>query len=169
MAVHPPRLHLNGHVNALNTQNPGVLYVGGPFTNAGGKANADYLAKWNGVTWSAVNESVTLNGAVDAIAYHAGNVYVGGQFTNVGGDPNIDYLAVWDGTTWSTPCSGVDPITAQVAALQIIGNTLYVGGSFAERRQHCGGRLPGRLRPHHRRGQFNRPEQWRLKLRDLLP
>src|SRR3954451_8441773 len=30
---------------------PRVLYVGGPFTNAGGKANADYLAKWDGSSW----------------------------------------------------------------------------------------------------------------------
>ena len=80
-----------------------------------------------------MNGSATLNGRVDAIAYHAGKVYVGGEFTNVGGDTNSDFLAEWDGTSWTSPCTGVtaNPITAQVAALQIIGNTLYVGGSFA--------------------------------------
>ena len=124
---------LNGHVNALNSDNSGILYVGGSFTDAGGKPNADYLAKWNGTAWSAVNGSATLNGRVDAIAYHAGIVYVGGEFTDVGGDTNRDFLAVWNGTAWASPCTGVtaNPITAQVAALQIVGNTLYVGGSFA--------------------------------------
>ena len=121
---------LNGHVDALNADNPGVLYAGGAFVNAGGVANADHLAKWNGTAWSAVNGAVTLNGAVDAIAYHAGHVYVGGHFTTVAGNPNINYLAEWTGTTWKSPCAGTNPITAQVAALQIIGNTLYVGGSF---------------------------------------
>ncbi|MDX6481135.1 MAG: hypothetical protein QOG85_1645 [Gaiellaceae bacterium] len=130
---------LNGHVNALNTENPGVLYVGGSFTDAGGKPNADRLARWTGTTWSAVNGSATLNGRVDAIAYQAGKVYVGGEFTDVGGDTNRDFLAEWTGTSWTSPCIGpaANPITAQVAALQIVGNTLYVGGSFAN-----GGGIP---------------------------
>jgi hypothetical protein len=125
---------LNGHVNALNADKPGSLYVGGSFTDAGGKANADRLARWDGSAWSAVNGSATLNGRVDAIAYSAGKVYVGGEFTDVGGDPNRDFLAVWDGSSWGSPCVGAtaNPITANVAALQIVGNTLYVGGSFAD-------------------------------------
>ena len=122
---------LNGAVYALNSDNPGVLYAGGAFTDAGGHATADYIAKWNGVAWSALG-SVTLNGAVNAIAFHAGKVYVGGQFTNVGSDPNLDFLAVWNPvtSTWSSPCNVPHSITASVQALQIIGNTLYIGGSF---------------------------------------
>src|SRR4029077_8101268 len=54
---------LNGHVTALNANDPGVLFVGGSFTNAGGNADADYLARWNGTKWGAVSGSVTLNGA----------------------------------------------------------------------------------------------------------
>jgi hypothetical protein len=126
---------LNGTVTALNTSNPGILYAGGAFKNAGGKANADHLAQWDGSSWSAVNGAATLNGAVDAIAYNAGHVYVGGQFTNVGGNDNIDFLAEWTGSGWKSPCTGTTagpPITAHVAALQIVGNTLYVGGAFAD-------------------------------------
>ena len=100
---------LNGHVDALNTDNPGILYAGGAFTNAGGVANADHLAKWNGTAWSAVNGAVTLNGAVDAIAYHAGRVYVGGQFTNVASNSNINYLAEWTGSTWIVAVRGHEP------------------------------------------------------------
>ena len=69
---------------------------------------------------------------VHAIAYHAGKVYVGGVFTNAGGNPNADFLAVWDGTKWGTPCNATGPaFGGNVNALQIIGSTLYVGGSFA--------------------------------------
>ena len=30
---------------------PGALYVGGSFLNAGGDANADDLAVWDGTSW----------------------------------------------------------------------------------------------------------------------
>ena len=123
---------LNGAVYALNTDAPGVLYVGGAFTDAGGNAAADYIASWNGTSWSAFGASA-LNGAVHAVAYSGGKVYVGGVFTNAGGNPNADFLAVWDGKSWGTVCTASGPpITASVAALQVIGSTLYVGGSFQD-------------------------------------
>ncbi len=122
---------LAGKVDALNTSDPGFLFAGGDFLNAGGIANADHLARWNGTAWSAVNGASTLNGAVNAIAYHAGKVFVGGVFTKVGGNTNINYLAEWTGSAWISPCSGTNPITAYVSALQIVNNTLYVGGSFS--------------------------------------
>lgn len=121
---------LNGAVYALNADSPGILYAGGAFTNAAGNGHADYIASWNGTHWAPVG-SPTLNGAVNAIAYHAGKVYIGGQFTNVGGDPDLDFLAVWNGASWLSPCNVTHAITASVQALQIIGDTLYIGGSFA--------------------------------------
>jgi hypothetical protein len=120
---------LNGAAYALNTDNPGVLYVGGAFTDAGGHPSADHIAKWNGTAWSAL-AGPTLNGAVLAIAFHGGKVYVGGQFTNAGGS-GPDYLAVWNGSTWAHACGGSE-LHGSVAALQIIGNTLYVGGAFQD-------------------------------------
>lgn len=123
---------LDGAVYALNAEKPGTLYVGGNFLNAGGHAAADHIASWNGSAWSTVGPN--LNGDVHAIAYHAGKVYVGGTFTNAGGNPNADFLAVWDGSHWSPFCTSTGPDPAfggSVNALQIIGSTLYVGGSFA--------------------------------------
>src|SRR5687768_6124773 len=38
---------------------PGALYVGGEFTDAGGVANADRIATWNGSNWSAVSSSTS--------------------------------------------------------------------------------------------------------------
>lgn len=128
---------LNGAVTALNTDNPGVLYVGGAFTDAGGHANADRIAKWSGTAWSAIGSTPLSNGQVFAIAYHAGKVYVGGTFQNAGGNANADFLAVWNpsNSTWSSPCvatGGGSAFTATVKALQIVGNTLYVAGAFAD-------------------------------------
>ena len=124
---------LDGHVYALNSQNPGVLYAGGDFTTAGGNPKAKRIARWNGSTWSALGNTPLTNGAVFAIAYHAGKVYVGGTFQNAGGQPNADFLAVWDGSSWAPFCNSTLPGSAfdgTVDALQIIGNTLYVGGSY---------------------------------------
>jgi len=127
----PGTASLNGSVSALNADAPGVLYVGGNFTDAGGLAAADHIATWNGTSWHAVGPS--LNGAVHAIAYHAGKVYAGGVFTNAGGNGNADFLAVWDGSHWAPFCTATGPGPAfggSVGALQIIGSTLYVGGAF---------------------------------------
>jgi hypothetical protein len=122
---------LNGTVNALNADKPGVLLAGGTFTNAGGKANADHIAAWNGTAWNALGPG--LGGAVRAIAYHDGKIYAGGVFQNAGGNLNADFLAVWNGVSWAPFCNPIVPgpaFTAEVDALQIVANTLFVGGSF---------------------------------------
>jgi hypothetical protein len=127
----PTTSALNGAVYSYNNDAPGVLYAGGAFTDAGGDANADYIASWNGTKWAALGAS-TLNGGVFAVAYYNGKVYAGGVFTNAGGNPNADFLAVWDGTSWGQVCNAPSsPITANVAALQVIGSTLYIGGTFS--------------------------------------
>ena len=126
---------LNSAVSALNADAPGVLYVGGAFTNAGGNANADYIATWNGSAWGALGSPVlttATTSSVSAIAYHAGKVYVGGTFTNAGGNPDADFLAVWDGVSWAPFCNDATPpaFGGNVLDLQIIGSTLWVGGTF---------------------------------------
>jgi len=122
---------LNGAVYALNTDDPGVLFAGGSFTNAGGHAAADYIARWSNGAWAALG-SAHLNGAVHAIAYAPGKVYAGGVFTNAGGDGNLDFVAVWNGSKWKSVCNSASGplVTGNVNALQIIGSTLYIGGSF---------------------------------------
>ena len=90
---------------------PGALYVGGGFTDAGGIAAADRIAKWNGSSWSAVSNSMSeipSNGSVAAIAVSGGKVYAGGTFRDAGGDARADFLAVWDGTSWEPFCDTID-------------------------------------------------------------
>jgi hypothetical protein len=131
----PNTKSLNGNVNVLNSDDPGLLLVGGEFTDAGGNLAADKLASWNGSTWSSVgNATDQLNGGVFAIAYYGGKVYAGGTFVNAGGDGNADHLAVWDGHVWAPFCNspaGSATFSGNVKALQVIGQTLYVGGEFS--------------------------------------
>lgn len=125
---------LNADAYAVNTDLSGVLLVGGPFTNAGGHANADRIAAWDGSSWSALGTGIN-NGAVAAIAAAGGKVYAGGTFVNAGGNPDADFLAVWNGATWGPFCTSTAPGPAfggNVSALEVIGNTLYVGGSFQD-------------------------------------
>jgi hypothetical protein len=72
----PPQASIPGAWSALGTGlNNAVwsiavsgtdVYAGGYFTDAGGNANADYIAKWNGANWSALGTG--LNGIVVGIA-----------------------------------------------------------------------------------------------------
>jgi hypothetical protein len=129
----PGNPSLNGAVSALNSDKPGALLVGGAFLNAGGIAHADHIASWNGSAWSAVGPG--LNGDVHAIAFHGGKVYAGGVFTDAGGNDDADFLAVWNGTKWAPFCTAAaagPAFNGNVAALQIIGSTLYVGGAFQD-------------------------------------
>jgi hypothetical protein len=127
---------LDGVASSLEAA-PGGLYVGGGFSNAGGVADADRIARWNGSTWSAVGTS-PFTGAgdrVDAIAVDGDDVYIGGTFKNAGGDPDADHIAVWDGASWKPFCDNAGPgpaIEGNVTSLQIVGPTLYVGGTFLD-------------------------------------
>jgi hypothetical protein len=128
----PGSKSLNLSASALEVS-AGTLYVGGKFTDAGGFANADRIAKWNGSSWSAVSSSAEqiTNGEVFAIAVAGGKVYAGGAFTNAG-NSGADNLAVWDGNSWEPFCTTATETIGNVRALQVIGPTLYVGGDFQD-------------------------------------
>ena len=113
------------------------LYVGGDFTNAAGLPRADYIAKWNGSTWSALGSNGHGNGALNAtvfaLAVSGSTLYVGGDFVNVDFDLSTDYVAKWNGSGWSALGSnhaGDGALNNTVKALAVLGNDLYVGGWF---------------------------------------
>jgi hypothetical protein len=81
---------LNGTVRALHADGPGLLYVGGSFTDAGGNPSADYIATWNGFAWGALGGMTSF---VQAIAAHDGKVYAGGSFLDAGGNGAADPTA----------------------------------------------------------------------------
>ncbi|MDX6373411.1 MAG: hypothetical protein QOD98_2399, partial [Nocardioidaceae bacterium] len=125
---------LNGDVLAMNIGPSGALLAGGKFTSAGGVTGTNRIASWNGSAWSAVGLASSLNGDVHALAVANGKIYAGGAFTDAGGDVNADFLAVYDAGTWKPFCVNVGPpgpsFNGTVNALQVVGGTLYVGGSF---------------------------------------
>jgi hypothetical protein len=127
---------LNQAVQAIAVSGPD-LYVGGWFTNAAGIPAADYIARWNGSSWSALGSNGAgigaLNNIVYALVVSGTDLYVGGNFNNAAGIPEADQVARWNGSTWSALGSngtGVGAINGQVFALAASGTDLYVGGNF---------------------------------------
>jgi hypothetical protein len=76
------------------------IYVGGQFLHAGG-IPANYIAKWDGTSWSALGSG--LDNMVSAIATSGREVYVGGQFVNAGGKQS------WNFARWFEPLAVVSP------------------------------------------------------------
>jgi hypothetical protein len=118
----------------------GNVYVGGNFTEIcgnpacnSGNSTVNYIARWNGSSWSAVGGGVDYY--VEALAASGNTVYVGGQFlwandaTNLLNPVSAIFVAKWDGSGWSALGNGVNnPVWALAAS----GNTVYVGGEFTE-------------------------------------
>jgi hypothetical protein len=101
------------------------LYVGGAFSIAGG-LRVNFIAKWDGSTWSALASGMDCT--VVALAVSGTNLYAGGCFTTAGGVP-ASYIAKWDGTAWSSLGSGLTGYSIPgVHCLAVSGSNLYAGG-----------------------------------------
>ncbi len=120
-----------------------ALYVGGDFVSAGGET-FNYIAKWDGSTWSSVGGG--MNSGVRALIVHDDGsgpaLFAGGSFSTAGG-VNASRIAKWDGEMWHAVGEGV--AGGSVLSLAIHedakGTALYVGGTFTS----AGGQSANRI------------------------
>jgi hypothetical protein len=89
----------NGTVHAAVRDGSGNLYIGGESTIAGNTI-ANYVAQWNGSSWSALGSG--MNNGVVALAVSGGTLYAGAFFTTTGGSA-ANYIAQWNGGAVGPP------------------------------------------------------------------
>lgn len=118
-----------------------TLYAGGAFTayctDAGCSTwtEADYVARWNGVTWSA--HGLGLDGPVRALAAVGGGfagLYAGGDFHHTDYSTVANHIAKYEAPGWKrvggSTTTGLD---ATVYSLVLDSSqNLYAGGDFSE-------------------------------------
>ncbi len=117
----------NNRVNAV-TGDPSTsnLYAAGIFDHAGGNT-ATRVAKWNGSSWSAMDNG--MDATVRALAVHNNELYAGGDFIYAGSAPTVVWMVTkWNGTSWAALDNGVRG--AGVYSLTVYNNELYAGGFF---------------------------------------
>lgn len=116
-------------------------YVAGCFENFAGVASADYVAKWDGTSWSGLPGISKI--VHDAVLYK-GQLIVGGEFTDASGVDAADMVAQWNGSSWVALESSLGTKTPQngpsdfVTSLHVQENgagtnddILLVGGNFS--------------------------------------
>ena len=129
-----PILFYEGEVFALAVYDDGggpALYAGGDFLDAGGVPAADYIAKWDGTSWSAVGTG--MDGPVFGLAARDDGtglaLYAGGDFTHAGG-LTAHGAARWNGAAWSA-LGNLDAAAWDFAVFDDgNGLALFAGGDF---------------------------------------
>jgi hypothetical protein len=116
-------------VYALAVDASGNLIVGGQFNSVGGVA-ARNVARFNGVTWSALGAGLgTSASSVYALAASGADVYAGGDFT--GPCFPCSYVAHWTGSAWVGVGLGMSGGSSpNVRSIVINGSNIFVGGDF---------------------------------------
>ena len=124
---------MNGTIFDLVKGPDGGIYAAGLFTNAGGDADADYIAKWTGSAWEAVGQPNSGGATIvnfRALAFGSdGTLYATGNFTNLEGVANADYVAKWDGSNWAALGTGFDASGRDLVVSPTTGS-LFATGEF---------------------------------------
>ncbi len=111
----------------------GPSISGGTFYDASGVAEADYLAKWDGSQWQAVDPAHPIGSNVYALAVMGDELIIGGSFTAAGGLTEGNRVIKWNtvSETWSALDTGIGNSEDEtVLSLMVDGTDIYVGGEF---------------------------------------
>lgn len=110
-----------------------VVYAGGQFTSIGTKPR-NRLAALDATTGQATTWNPNPNGVVLALVVTDTDVYVGGDFTTISVANRTGFAAIKRSNGAAQPLNLQLEGTTQypVRAIQLVGNTLYVAGSFSK-------------------------------------
>lgn len=109
----------------------GNVYAGGDFSMAGGNG-ANLIARWNGSAWFPLGNGLGNSGSVRAIAFVGSDMYACGTFNFQDAALNtVRTIARWDGVNWQRLNGDLGTnFDTDAYAMAVIGNDLYVGGTF---------------------------------------
>ena len=103
-----------------------VVYVAGDFTDAGGSP-ANYVAKWNGTSWSALGSGFV--DTVYAAALSGDDFYAAGYFETPDGSV-ANRIVKWDGGSWSVLGEFANGDENYFVAMAVAGSDIYVAETF---------------------------------------
>lgn len=122
----------NGDVNKIVFRPDGVMFVGGAFSTFNGVANTAGVAKFDPSTGTTTSINTGGFGASSQVTDMVYGVYNGIGTLWIGGvSATYKLLGIYQGTSISIWGGGVTTGT-RVAALELIGTTLYAGGQFTQ-------------------------------------
>ncbi len=131
-----------GNILSMTVYN-GELYIAGNFTGVD-TIQASQIAKWNGVSWSAVGSGINfesypygIDGSyytfVKSLQVYNGALYATGGFTHCG-EIQTQSIANWNGSNWSNLGLGLYgnayPLNGSGYTMASTDTALFVGGSF---------------------------------------
>ena len=119
----------NGPTYAIAVANYTQVFIGGDFTQVGGRQNlpVQNIAEWENEDWT----QNAVNGPVNAIAVSGTDIYVGGTFTQTDDWTAVNNIAKFNITTrsWSALSTGLNDTVNVIA---VSGTDVYVGGYFTQ-------------------------------------
>jgi len=127
-------LNANNGIDCIIIDNSGNIYASGIFTDSSTSMGGhQYVAKWDGVSWSELgsgNNKLNANGTIWTLCTNNnGILYAGGFFKNISGN---QYIAKWDGSNWTELGTGNSSLNANGLIRSIItdkyDNVYTIGG-----------------------------------------
>ncbi|MBL9144509.1 MAG: choice-of-anchor D domain-containing protein [Verrucomicrobiaceae bacterium] len=122
--------NLEGASNGSPVSIGGMLYVWGDISVANGTP-INYIAKWNGTTWSDAGAGIPLNAnsSVWAMCQVSGTLYATTNTSEIISGNQVQHSDIlqWNGSAWVTHSSHISPaVTCMIA----VGDDLIIGGSI---------------------------------------
>ncbi len=127
-----PGQRVNALVVATKSSRLGpALYAGGTFWEDSRENILNFIAKWDGTSWSKLGGGMSAFVFTLAVSQNGAGkfLYAGGDFFRAD-DKDVWYIAEWDGNAWFAMDGGMSAIVHALVSPE--AKVLYAGGDFEE-------------------------------------
>jgi len=124
-------LSVGSAVHSIDINPNGTIIIGGNFTNAGGDANADYVAAWRGNNWGALQAGGVNAFVRKVFCDDSGDIYLGGAFIQAGSLTLTDRIVKSVQGAYQPLDVDLPGIENVLAIFKASDGSLYIGGNFS--------------------------------------